>query len=175
MNISISAGFFRRLVVILLAIVLVIGFRAWQEGWPPFGPGEDQWTGVFLTNGQAYFGHYYAAPGDDAILRDVYYVLQTQLQSQDPTQPAQRQLSLRRLGGEIHGPQPEMRISKRQILFTEELRPDSPLVGSIKQLKSGGAGGTTPTQAPAATQAPTQAPATATPRPTATASPSPTR
>jgi len=63
----------------------------------------------------------------------------------------------------------------KSILFTEELRPDSPLVGSIKQLKSGGAGGTTPTQAPAATQAPTQAPATATPRPTATASPSPTR
>ena len=137
MNLTISGAFFRRVAAVLVAVAVVIGGRAWQEGWPPFGPTDDEWTGVFITNGQAYFGHYYAAPGEDAILRDVYYVLQTQLQSQDPSQPAQRQLTLQRLGSEIHGPQPEMRISKKQILFTERLRPDSPLVASIRQAKSG--------------------------------------
>jgi hypothetical protein len=108
---------------------------------------------VFLTNGQAYFGHFYSGPGDYARLREVYYVLQTQLQSQDPRQPSTTQLSLQKLGGEIHGPQQEMRIAKGQILFLEDLRPDSPVVLSIRQLKQGGA-------------APQQQPATPAPSPT---------
>jgi hypothetical protein len=176
MNVTISRDLGQRIVAVLLAVILVIAYKGWQEGWPPFGPTDDKWTGVFLTNGQAYFGHWYAGPGDAGILRDVYYVLATQLQSQDPNQPNQTQLSLQRLGGEIHGPQSEMRIEKRQVLFTEDLRADSPLVTSIKQLKSGGAapGTQAPATQPAATQpAATQAPAASTPA--RTASPSPTR
>lgn len=134
----------RVLVVFVLALVIVLGARSYAEGYWPFGPSDDQWVGVFLTNGQAYFGHYYDGPGDYARLREVYYVLATQLQSQDPKNPPQTQLSLQRLGGEIHGPQQEMRISKAQILFLEDLRPDSPVVQSIRQLKQGGTAPTTP-------------------------------
>jgi hypothetical protein len=143
----------RLLVLAVLLVVLVFGVRSYSEGAWPFGPSDDQWTGVFLTNGQAYFGHFYSGPGDYARLREVYYVLQTQLQSQDPRQPSTTQLSLQKLGGEIHGPQQEMRIAKGQILFLEDLRPDSPVVLSIRQLKQGGA-------------APQQQPATPAPSPT---------
>ena len=121
-----------------VAVVLVVGVKyAWEEGAPPFGPGPDDWTGVFLSNNQAYFGHFYSGPGDYARLRDVHYVITTQLQSQDPQATPQTQLVVQRLGGEIHGPKPEMRISKTQILFTEALRPDSPVRQAIRSQNTG--------------------------------------
>jgi hypothetical protein len=153
----------RFVIVVVVATALVVGYRGWNEGSWPFCCDDSKWTGVFLTNGQAYFGHIYDGPGGYAKLYEVYYVLATQLQSQDPKTAPQTQLSLQRLGGEIHGPTQEMKISKQQILFLEELRPDSPVVQSIRALKQGG-------------QAPQQpAPASTTSAPAATASPSPTR
>ena len=153
----------------LLGALLVVGYGsyAYAEGHPPFGPSDDQWTGVFLTNGQAYFGHFYSGPGDYARLRDVHYVLATQLQSQSPTQP-QTSLSLQRLGGEIHGPKTEMKIAKAQILFIEELRPDSAVVQSILQLRTA-----TPAPAPVVTALPATAAPTASPSPARSPSPSP--
>ncbi|HEX4744026.1 MAG TPA: hypothetical protein VFW12_05075 [Candidatus Limnocylindria bacterium] len=155
-------------VSLVLALVVVgYGSVAYSEGYPPFGPGDDQWTGVFLTNGQAYFGHFYSGPGDYARLRDVHYVLATQLQSQNPTQP-QTALSLQRLGGEIHGPKTEMKIAKAQILFIEELRPDSAVVQSILQLRTA-----TPAPVPAVTPAPATPATTVSPSPARSPSPSP--
>ncbi len=183
MDIELREGF-RRVLLVILAALLALGLGttayAWNEGLPPFGPSDDQWSGVFLTNGQAYFGHFYAAPGDYARLREVYYVLATQLQPSDPRVPVQTQLSLQRLGGEIHGPKRDMRVSKAQILFVEDLRPDSPVVATIQQLRQGivpapqQPAPAPPTQAPA-TASPTPPPTTVGPTPTRTASPSPTR
>lgn len=159
----------------VLIVVLAVGSWAHSEGYPPFGPTDDKWSGVFLTNGQAYFGHFYSGPGEYARLREVYYVLATQLQSQDPSVAPQTQLTLQKLGGEIHGPTQEMKIWKQQILFVEDLRSDSAVVATIAQLKSG----VTPQQQPQvtrppATPAPTVAPATTAPA-ARTPSPSPTR
>jgi len=156
-------------IVVLVIAVAGVAYRPWVDGTPPFGPTDDQWTAVFLTNGQAYFGHFYSGPGEYARLREVYYVLATQLQSQDPKVPSATRLSLQKLGSELYGPTREMEISKRQILFTEALRPDSPVVRSIQELKGGGGG---PQLPPATT-----VPATATPAgsPGRSASPSPTR
>lgn len=170
-----------RQVALSLAILLGVGVLgygayAWSDGHPPFAPADDSWQGVFLTNGQAYFGHFYSGPGEYATLRDVYYVLAQQLQSQDGQTPAQgqqaqTQLSLQQLGGEIHGPEGAMRISKSQILFVENLRKDSPLVASILQFKANPPSSRTP--APATT-APAPAPtAASSPSPARTASPSP--
>lgn len=160
-----------RALVVALVVVLAGGgiVYANNEGLPPFGPTGESWSGVFLTNGQAYFGHFYSGPGEYAILREVYYVLATQLQSQDPKVAPTTQLSLQRLGGEVHGPKQEMRVAKTQILFVEELRADSPLVQAINQLKAQPASVPVP-QAPAAPAAPA---ATAAPTPAPT--PSPTR
>lgn len=156
--------------VILVLFIAVVGggWYARDRGVWPLGPSKDQWTGVFLTNGQAYFGHFYSAPGEYATLDEVYYVLQTQLQSQDPNVPSSTQLSLQRLGGEIHGPTQRMRIAKTQILFTEDLRADSPLVQAIAQARAQGT--QSPAPAPQA-PAPTSTPAAATPTPTGTATP----
>lgn len=171
-----SARALAAVVALLLAAgVSGYGWYASTEGLAPFEPPKDKWTAVFLSNGQTYFGNLYLGPGDFAQLRDVYYLLQTQVQSQDPQRPAQPQISLQRLGGEIHGPTSDMRISKQQILFYEELRPDSALVAAIVQLKLAPPAPPVPQAAP--TPAPARSPASpsapaATPTPVRTASPS---
>jgi len=159
MNDAVTVDPRRALLVLVLAVAVIgggYGAKAYADGLPPFAPGSDQWTGVFLTNGQAYFGHFYSGPGEYAILRDVYYVLTQQLQSQDLKAAPAPQLSLQRLGGEIHGPQGEMRISKQQILFVEELRPDSPLVQAIFQLKAAPPVPAQPAPAPSPSPSPTR-------------------
>lgn len=165
----------RAAAALLVAIAIAVlggATYAYGEGLPPFGQSDEAWTGVFLTNGQAYFGHFSSTPGDFTRLREVYYVLATQLQTQDLAVAAQTQLSLQKLGGEIHGPKPDMRIAKSQILFVVELRADSPLVQSIAQQKAA-----PPVQLPPPTRAPaTPSPALATASPSPrTASPSPSR
>lgn len=128
----------RRVLVAALVVLVGASAYAYQEGVPPFGPSADTWHGVFLTNGQAYFGHLHSPPGEYATLREVYYVLATQIQTQDPKEAAAGpQLTLQRLGAEIHGPRQEMRIPKTAILFVEELRSDSKLVEAIKLQKGG--------------------------------------
>ncbi len=128
----------RRVIVAILVVLIGASGYAWQDGVPPFGPTADTWHGVFLSNGQAYFGHFYSAPGEYATLREVYYVLATQIQSQDPKEAAAPpQLTLQRLGAEIHGPKQEMRIPKTAILFVEELRSDSKLIEAIRLQKGG--------------------------------------
>lgn len=182
-----TAGISGRVRTVIVAVLVVVfgggGCYAYNTGLPPFGPTADSWSGVFLTNGQAYFGHFYAGPGDYATLTEVYYVLATQLQSQDPKVAPTTQLSLQKLGGEIHGPRQEMKVAKSQILFVEDLRADSPLVQSIAQAKAAPvpvpqAPAPVAPQAPAATAAPTPAAspsASRTPAPSPTPSPSPTR
>ncbi len=130
----------RRIIALIIVVLLGAGVYAYADGQPPFGPTADTWHAVFLTNGNAYFGHFYSGPGEYATLREVYYVLvSTPLQSQNPqpTQQASPQLTLQRLGDEIHGPKQEMKIPKTAILFVEELRPDSKLVEAIRLQKSG--------------------------------------
>ncbi|MBI2325167.1 MAG: hypothetical protein HYU87_09440 [Chloroflexi bacterium] len=128
----------RRVLVAVVVVLAGASAYAYQEGVPPFGPSADTWHGVFLTNGQAYFGRLHSPPGEYATLREVYYVLATQIQPQDPKEAATPpQLTLQRLGAEIHGPKQEMRIPKTAILFVEELRGDSKLVEAIRLQKGG--------------------------------------
>lgn len=94
------------------------------------------WRAVFLTNNQAYFGHMLWMPFSSTItLRDVYYV-----QMSGPIQPAsegnQPQLTVIKLGNEIHGPQDVMMIPKASVLFFEDLRADAPIVQAIEKYQS---------------------------------------
>ncbi len=97
---------------------------------------------VFLANGQVYFGKLQRS-GDYLRLTDVFY-LQTQNSTdatkedaKDPqaaTSDASAQLI--KLGDEVHGPEDEMIISRDQVLFFENLKPDGKVVKLIAQYKS---------------------------------------
>ncbi len=97
------------------------------------------WQAVFLVNGQVYFGKIKDVKSDSLTLADIYYLqvvtkpLQTTQTGQavSPTDQAQQQLTLIKLGNELHGPTDEMVINRQQILLTEKLKEDSRVVQAI--------------------------------------------
>src|SRR3989338_3038483 len=81
---------------------------------------------VFLTNDQIYFGNLKNTSSDYLILSDVYYVKIDQSGSGQ----------LVKLGsGEPHGPKDEMIINQDQVIFWENLKPDSTVVQKIRTMK----------------------------------------
>lgn len=94
----------------------------------------NKYQAVFLTNGQVYFGKIRDITSENIKLEEVYY-----LQVQDSVQPSdknkQQNLSLLKLGGEIHGPEDKMVITREQTLFWENLTDDGKVVQAINQAK----------------------------------------
>jgi hypothetical protein len=76
-------------------------------------------------------------------LNDIYYlqVVTKPLQrtqegaTATPASADQQQLTLIKLGNELHGPVDEMMINKSQITLTEKLRSDSKVVQAINEWK----------------------------------------
>jgi hypothetical protein len=80
---------------------------------------------IFLTNNQVYFGHIDAESGKTLVLKQIYYI--QPVKSGD--QP--NDISLLKLGNELHGPEDMMEINRDQILFIEKLRPDGKVAKAI--------------------------------------------
>ena len=100
---------------------------------------SNKWQAVFLTSGQVYFGHLKELNMDYVKLSNVYYLkVSQQLQpaTAKTTADQQQQLSLVKLGDEIHGPENEMFIPKTQIIFWENMKADSSVVLAIQQVES---------------------------------------
>ena len=81
---------------------------------------------MFLTNDQIYFGRLKNINSDYLILFDVYYV---KVNDEGVGQ-------LVKLGfGEPHSPQNKMIINKAQVLFWENLKPDSQVIANISKIE----------------------------------------
>ena len=106
---------------------------------------KGDWQAVFLTNGQVYFGHLSEENSQYVKLTEIYYLQIQKTLQPDPqanTTPAEQpRLSLVKLGNELHGPTDEMRINREQILFYEDLKPDSRVVQAIIKHKEDQAAG----------------------------------
>src|SRR5688572_21694062 len=62
---------------------------------------DDKYQAVFLTNGQVYFGKLSGANDSYLVLRQVFY-LQTNSQQVQPNQDQNQNVSLVKLGNELH-------------------------------------------------------------------------
>ncbi len=151
------------LVVLIVLGVLGYMFRGQLTGDSSKAQVLSGYQAVFLTNGQVYFGKISNPSGDYVNLKDIYYLqvneAQNLQQGQAPAANAQQpQLSLVKLGNELHGPVDSMEINRSQILFFEDLKSDGRVAQAIAEYKKNGAA---PANQAPATQAPAnQAPAT---------------
>lgn len=103
---------------------------------------SDQHQAVFLNNGQVYFGHITGTNGDTLILEDIYYLqVDQQLQPEEEGAAEDPQVSLAKLGDEMHGPEDQMFINRDQITFWENLREDGQVSQAISQFEQQGEGG----------------------------------
>lgn len=108
---------------------------------------KDKYQAVFLntSDGQVYFGKLSSINQNFYKLTDIYYVRVQQVQPSDAQQQAQQQISLAKLGSEIHGPEDAMFINKKEVIFWENLKDDGQVVKAIKDYKKNGDQSTTNT------------------------------
>lgn len=150
---------------IIVAAALVAGAILFRDNLG-FGNEENvsEYQAVFLTNGQVYFGKLEGQSSRYVTLTDIYYlqVNEPLQQGQEQTQSTQQpQLSLVKLGNELHGPVDEMEINRDHILFIEDIKKDGRVATAIAEHKANpNAGAQTPpaTQTPAAGTVPAGTP-----------------
>ena len=143
-----AKGFVGKIMIVVLVVVIALGalflvskYTSWNvlNVSKTDDAGSKDWKAVFLTNGQVYFGRIVKQSNSNIELKNIYYLQVTrQLQPAPSAQPdktsqEQQQLSLVKLGDELHGPTDYMVINRSQVLFTEELKEDSKVVDAIKR------------------------------------------
>lgn len=120
-------------VAVVVLVVLGLGVGMYKMMTANAGVKTSQYQAVFLSNGQVYFGKLSNISDRYVKLNDIYY-----LQVQQAVQPAEKdsseqpQVSLAKLGSELHGPEDEMLINRDQVLFWENLKDEGKVVKAIK-------------------------------------------
>lgn len=88
---------------------------------------------VFLTNNQVYFGKIDQLNNKTLVLSDIYY-LRTDSNSTDQNAQANNSnVSLVKLGCELHKPYDKMIINRDQVQFWENLQSDGQVASAVKQ------------------------------------------
>jgi hypothetical protein len=127
--------------LVALAVLIWFGARAYGAVTADNAVKGKQFQAVFLTNGQVYFGKFSQVNSSYVKLTDIYY-----LQVQQTVQPSSsssssnnnQQVSLAKLGGELHGPEDVMFISREQVLFWENLKNSGKVVQAIDNYQASG-------------------------------------
>ena len=138
-------------VLSLIIVLLLVGLGAYYvKNNGSFNPNRiikdsganlSDYSAVFLTNGQVYFGKINAVTADEVDLSDIYYLQVNQAIQNGSSSTSTKDkddkandtnVVLVKLGNELHGPNDRMHINRSQVLFTETLKSDSKVVTSIK-------------------------------------------
>jgi hypothetical protein len=106
--------------VIAAAIIQTIILR------PVASDGRAGIYAVFLSNNQVYFGKIDKESEAKMWLKNIYYIQQPK-----PGEKAD-DISLLKLGNELHGPEDMMEINRSQILFIEKLKEDGKVAKAIQ-------------------------------------------
>ncbi len=124
--------------VVVVLLLLIGGWFTWSNMMGNAGVKGGQYQAVFLTNGQVYFCKVSNINNSYVKCDDIFY-----LQVQQSVQPSDKkdtstdnsQVSLAKLGSELHGPEDTMYISRQQVLFWENLKNDGKVVQAINSYK----------------------------------------
>lgn len=126
------------IVVAVLAVSTVLVLSNVTKSNPTTSINKDDYQAVFLTNGQVYFGKLQNSTGEYLKLTNIYYlqvdsdVQQAGNTAKTNAQDQNNNVQLIKLGNELHGPRDEMQLNNQQVLFWENLKPDSRVSEAIK-------------------------------------------
>ena len=99
---------------------------------------NDKMQAVFLNGGQVYFGRIEDLNSKYLRMSDIYYLRVNQTVQPNQENAAQQQaaandISLVKLGCELHGPQDEMLINREQVVFWENLKDDGQVAKAVAE------------------------------------------
>ncbi len=96
-----------------------------------------QYQAVFLNGGQVYFGKIFHFSNDVIGLKDIFYLrVNQQVQPGQAEQQNANNISLAKLGSELHGPEDAMYINIDEVQFWENLKDDGQVVKAITTYKA---------------------------------------
>ena len=130
------------ILVAVLIIALVFGGKETDSGNKESALiKSDKYQAVFLDSqdGQVYFGKLGIYNDDLYVLTDIYYVrVENPIQPEGANQQQQANISLAKLGNELHGPEDVMYIARDKVLYWENLKDDGQVVSAITEFKKNG-------------------------------------
>lgn len=90
---------------------------------------------VFLNGGQVYFGKVKDLNSQYITLESIYYLRVNEQAAEEDSdqQQASQNISLAKLGCELHGPEDKMVINRDQVTFWENLKDDGQVAKAIAQ------------------------------------------
>jgi hypothetical protein len=127
-------SFLIAIAILLLAMVLSIAFAKNNDYQEKKYVNNDQLQAVFLNGGQVYFGHISDLNSKYLTLNNIYY-LRVNQQVQPEQQNAEagaNDISLVKLGCELHGPEDIMVVNREQVIFWENLKTDGQVTKAVE-------------------------------------------
>ncbi|MGH7142205.1 MAG: hypothetical protein ACREF5_01880 [Candidatus Saccharimonadales bacterium] len=105
---------------------------------------------IFLNTGQVYFGNIQAMNNQYVVLTNVFYLQTNSSSTTTTTSSANQNVTLVKLGCELHKPYDQMIINNSEVTFWENLQPSGQVAEAVAQFNKAHPNGQTCTQ----TQAP---------------------
>lgn len=104
---------------------------------------------VFLNSGQVYFGNIAALNHDYMVLDNVYYLQSNSSGTQQSSSQSNQNVSLIKLGCELHKPYDQMVVNTSQVTFWENLQADGQVAKAVAQFEQQNPNGQQCSNAPA--------------------------
>ncbi|HTE22349.1 MAG TPA: hypothetical protein VK674_04900 [Candidatus Limnocylindria bacterium] len=121
------------LTLLTLAVIgLIMMYKQSDEG---RYVAKDRMQAVFLSGGQVYFGKIRALNNKYVGMNDIYYLRVNQQVQPKQGENAKQDISLVKLGCELHGPQDQMLINREQVIFWENLKDDGQVGKAVAEYK----------------------------------------
>lgn len=136
-----GAGGFRLVSAALLVLTtLLVGLLIWRVALGPANEekfvNKSQMQAVFLNGGQVYFGKINDLNGSYLRMSDIYYLrVNQQVQPNQQGSQTTNDISLVKLGCELHGPQDNMLINREMVIFWENLKGDGQVAKAVEEYK----------------------------------------
>ena len=115
--------------ILILAVVASIGLSKTNE--EAKFVAADKYQAVFLNGGQVYFGKINALNDNYLTMSDIYYLRVNQAVQPNQSTSTSNDVSLVKLGCELHGPQDQMVINNTQVVFWENLKTDGQVAKAV--------------------------------------------
>lgn len=127
---KVGAGLLGLLVVaLLLSVVFAIGIGGPKR--EASFVDSDRMQAVFLQTGQVYFGDIETMNSKFFVLKNIYYLQTSNSGSTTTTTAANTNVSLVKLGCELHAPYDQMVINRDQVTFWENLQADGQVAKAV--------------------------------------------
>ncbi len=124
------------LLVTLLALIVILSMVFLRDTSSESKLVENnKYQAVFLNGGQVYFGKIDDLNSKRIDMSSIYYLRVNQQVQPNQTSTQNNDISLVKLGCELHGPTDKMVINREQVIFWENLKDDGQVAKAIAEYK----------------------------------------